>query len=84
MCGGLEKLIGGGSDTPAPAVVRSSPVADQAAIDAEAAAKAAQAKTTRKRAVRAQSLLATGGGGDPTAVATGQPSAQAGKPTLGA
>lgn len=75
-------MLGGGNKTPA--VVAQSPLADQAKIDADAASKAAQAKTDRKRRVRASSLLATGGAGDTTAPVTGQPSAIAAKPTLGA
>lgn len=79
MC--LDALFGGGQSLPS--VVRSSPIADQAKADADAAGKSAQAKTARKRAARASSLLATGGSGDPSNPVTGLPSAQS-KPTLGA
>lgn len=78
MC--FQGLFGGGKTPP---VVQSSPLADQAKIDAEAAAKAAQARTDRKRRVRASSLLATSGAGDTSDVVTGQPSAVSGKSTLG-
>lgn len=91
MCGGggiFGSLFGGGSifgdgDSSPPPVVQPSPIADQAKADAEAAGKAAQAKTQRKRMARASSLLATGGGGDLSSPVTGLPSAQS-KPTLGA
>ena len=96
MCTGLEILaiagagasvasatgiLGGGNKTPS--VVQQSPLADQAGIDADARAKAGQARTDRKRRIRASSLLATGGGGDTTEPITGQPSAVGGKATLG-
>jgi hypothetical protein len=92
MCTGLEvALIAGGTAAASktimggkpstPAVVRESPVADQAKIDAEASVKANQDSTLRKRRIRASSLLATGGQGDTTAPVTGSVSA---KPTLGA
>lgn len=71
---------GGGSQ---PQVVSQSPLKDQAAIDAEALTKSAQARADRKRRVRASSLLATGGAGDTTDVVTGQPTAIAAKSTLG-
>ncbi len=80
MC--LDALFGGGGSSPPP-VVQSSPVADQAKADAEAAGKSAQAKTQRRRMARASSLLATGGEGDLSSPVTGLPSAQS-KPTLGA
>lgn len=63
-----------------PSVTQTSPKADQAAADAQAAAMAAQDKTRRRRAVRASSLLA--GDNDLASPVTGMPSA-AGKPTLG-
>jgi len=84
MCnvgGVFEKILGGG-DAPPPVVVRESPLADQAKADAEAASKAAQATTARRRRVRASSLLATGGEGDTSAPLTAQPYAAA-KQTLG-
>lgn len=97
MCTGLEILMAAGAGLSAvsainqltnqpetPAVVGSSPIADQAKIDADAAAKAAQEKTQLRRRLRASSLLATGGQGDALAPLTGQPSAIAGKTTLGA
>jgi hypothetical protein len=71
------KLTGGGT----PALLASDPVGDQAKIDAESAAKGAQARTARRRRIRASSLLASGGQGDQTDVVTGQAYA---KPTLGA
>jgi hypothetical protein len=77
MC--LDKIFGGGGSTPQ--VIRDSPLADQARIDADAAAKARQESTQRKRRIRASSLLASGGGGDLSNPVTGQPEA---KPTLGA
>lgn len=66
-----------------PDVVAQSPLADQGAIDAEARAKAGQARSDRRRRIRASSLLATGGAGDTSDVVTGQPSAIGGKATLG-
>ena len=78
MC--LDGLFGGG-DAPQPQVVRESPKADDARIQAEAAAKAAEEKGATKRRRKYQSLLATGGGGDASAVTTAAP---AGKATLGA
>jgi hypothetical protein len=74
----------GSSKGGAPQVVQSSPLADQAKIDAAASAKAAQDKTQLRRRLRASSLLATGGQGDTLDPVTGQPSAIAGKSTLGA
>lgn len=64
-----------------PTLLASDPVGDQAKIDAESSAKGAQARTSRRRRIRASSLLATGGTGDTADVVTGQPYA---KPTLGA
>ena len=92
MCTGLEiaAVVGGTAAATSalsagkggtPAVVRQDPVADQAAIDAQAAGTAAQERTARKRRIRANSLLATGGQGDTVAPITGQAAA---KPTLGA
>lgn len=75
----FERVLGGG-DAPPPIVVRESPLADQAKAEADAAAKAAQATTARRRRVRASSLLATGGEGDLSAPVTAQPAA---KQTLG-
>lgn len=82
MCGGIIESIFGGGDSSPPPVVQTSPIADQAKVDADAAGKSAQAKTARKRAARASSLLATGGSGDLSNPVTGLPSAQS-KPTLG-
>ena len=68
-----------------PQVIASSPIADQSAIDAEAAAKAAAEKTQLRRRLRASSLLATGGEGDPSRPLTSSRSAVPGaKSTLGA
>jgi hypothetical protein len=77
MC--LESVFGGGSSTPT--VVQDSPIADQAKVDADAAAKGSQDKLARRRRLRASSLLATGGAGDMSSPVTGTPTA---KPTLGA
>lgn len=77
MC--FKEIFGGGGSPPT--VVRESPIADQAKIDAEAAAKASQEKLQRRRRLRASSLLATGGAGDTAVTASGTPAA---KPTLGA
>lgn len=83
MCGIFKEvgkvLGGGGGETPT--VVRESPIADQAQIDADATAKAGQERTVRRRRLRASSLLATGGQGDTEAPVTGQATA---KPSLGA
>jgi len=79
--GGFAKMFGMGDDAPAPQVVRESPKADDARIQAEAAAKAAGERSATKRRRKYQSLLATGGAGDTTAPAV---SAPAGKATLGA
>lgn len=97
MCTGLEiaAIVGAGASVAsavhtmsqsndAPPVIASSPVADQAGIEADAAAKAAQEKTQLRRRLRASSLLATGGSGDALSPLTGQPSAIASKSTLGA
>lgn len=76
----VAKVFGGGGDTPA--VIQSSPIADQAKIDADARAKAGADSVQRRRRLRASSLLATGSGaGDTSSVVTGQATA---KPTLGA
>lgn len=80
LIGGASQKILGGGDAPPPVMVRESPIADQAKADAEAASKAAQATTARRRRVRASSLLATGGEGDVSAPLTAQPAA---KQTLG-
>lgn len=80
MCGkAISQLFGG--DDPAPQVIRENPVADQAAIDAKAAATSAQERAAQKRRIKASSLLATGGAGDLSQVGTTQAGA---KPTLGA
>lgn len=71
MC--FESILGGGKTPP---VVQQSPLADQAKIDAEAAGKAAQAKSARRARIRASSLLATSGAGDTTQPVTGQPIAK--------
>lgn len=76
----IAKVFGGGADAP-PVVIRESPIADQAKIDAEAAAKASQENLRRRRRMRASSLLATGGAGDTAVTTTETPAA---KPTLGA
>ena len=79
MCGSLlGGLFGGGEKPP---VVYSSPRADQEKADAEAASKSAQERIKRKRAARASSLLATGGGGD--ALGSGTGPAATGNATLG-
>lgn len=67
-----------------PTVLRENPLADQAKLEADAAAKAQQDSTMRRRRIRASSLLATGGTGDPVDIVTGGPAAIPGKPTLGA
>lgn len=76
--------VAAAASAPAPAVVRSDPVADDAKVQADAAAKAASERTTTTRRRKYSSLLATGGGGDVSAVSTMAPAAQAGKQTLGA
>jgi hypothetical protein len=76
----VSKIFGGGEKPPP--VVQPAPIVDQAKIDADAAAKAAQGKSQRRRMARASSLLATGGGGDLSSPVTGLPSAQS-KSTLG-
>lgn len=83
MCGNiLGGLLGDGErDTP-PVVVYQSPRADAAAADAAAASASAQARTRRRRAVRASSLLATGGQGDLGSSGGTTPTA-AGNTTLG-
>lgn len=84
MCGILDKILGTDEKektAPAPAVVREQPKADDARIQAEAAAKASEERTATKRRRKYQSLLATGGGGDAEAPAV---SAPGGKATLGA
>ncbi len=73
MCGFIDALFGS-KDTPP--IVRESPAADQAKLEAEAAQKA----TSRRRRLRASSLLATGGQGDATTASTAAPAA---KQTLG-
>lgn len=80
MCG-IVKSIFGGNDSPP--VVYQSPKADQAEIDAKAAATAAQDRTRRRRSMRASSLLATGGDGDLSSPVNGAPVAS-GKAALGA
>ena len=83
MCNKVLDPLGLFSKPETPAVVAQSPLADQAKIEADAQAKAAQARTDRKRRIRASSLLATGGAGDMTAPVTGQPTAIGAKATLG-
>lgn len=95
MCTGVEMLLAAAGTAAAskiainamtpkpPAVTQQSPLADQAKIDADAAAKAAQARTDRRRRQRGSSLMATMGGGDTTDPMTGQPTAIGGKSTLG-
>lgn len=74
----------GGKDAPSTPAPRQSITegADKAAADASA--EGIQQRAARRRALRAQSLLATGAGGDTSNVITGTPSATAGKATLGA
>lgn len=84
MCTGAEGLILAGLGTVAsvavskamapkpPSVVQSSPLADQEKLEAEAAQKA----TSRRRRLRASSLLATSGQGDASTVATAGPYAK--------
>ena len=77
MC--LDAIFGGGKSSPPP-VVQSSPIADQAKIEADAAAKAAQERTAQRRRQRGNSLLAQGAQGD-QGLGDTTPGA---KPTLGA
>lgn len=60
--------------------VTSSPVVDQARIDADAAAKASQDRIATARRRRASGTLLTGGGGDTGGVEVAPVAA---KPTLG-
>lgn len=86
MCGGggiLESIFGGGDSSPPP-VVAPAVVQDTDKAAAESASAGIAARSQRKRALRAQSLLATGATGDSSNVITGQPAAAAGKATLGA
>jgi hypothetical protein len=96
MCTGLEilsavgsglsigKSLFGGGDTKPPDVVAQNPVADQTAIDTQAAQDAAAKKLDMRRAARVNSLLSSyGGQGDTSAVSTTSGSAS-GKVTLGA
>jgi hypothetical protein len=78
----LAKSLAGKPSAPqaqAPVTVEAD--ANQASADASAAGIAS--RTAKRRAMRAQSLLATGAGGDTSNVITGTPSATAGKTTLG-
>jgi hypothetical protein len=77
----LASSMGGKSSGPAQAPVTVAQDANQASADASAAGIAS--RTAKRRAMRAQSLLATGSGGDTSNVITGTPSATAGKTTLG-
>ncbi len=82
MCGYFLNKIFGGS-TPPPVVTPAVSVdTDKAAADAASAG--IKQRSDRKRAMRAQSLLATGAGGDDTNVVTGLPAATAAKTKLGA
>lgn len=76
----VDKLTGKG-DTPT--VLRENPAADQARLEADAAAKTQQESIARRRRTRSSSLLATGGQGDAIDPVSGQPTAIAGKSTLG-
>lgn len=89
MCTGVEMLMVAGSvlggvsavkqltsKPKAPQVVQTSPLADQAKAEAEA-------RMVQRRRTRNSSLLASGGAGDTSPLATGQPAATAGKLTLG-
>ena len=70
-----------------PAVSKAIQAAEVAARDkaaADAASAGIKQRSDRKRAMRAQSLLATGAGGDDTNVVTGLPAATAAKTKLGA
>ena len=87
MCTGIELLMLAGatvavtqaisSSGKKPPVVQSSPVKDQAKIEAEAQAKAMQEQTARKRRQRGASLLASGGGGDESPIQTAGAGAKA-------
>lgn len=68
---------------PAPVVIRDAPKADAAKIAAEAAAAASADSLNRRRRIRASSLLATGGQGDPNMPLATTPSATPGKDKLG-
>jgi len=92
MCTGLEIMMVMGavgmaattiaaSGKKTPPVVSSSPLKDQAKIEADANAKALQEATARKRRQRSSSLLASGGAGDESEITTGSAGAKA---TLGA
>lgn len=61
--------------------VTSSPIVDQAKIDADAAAKASQDRIATSRRRRSSGTLLTSGGGDTSALDVAAPAA---KPTLGA
>lgn len=76
-------LSGAMADKPsAPTAPTVTQDADKAAADA--ASSAMQQRTAKRRAYRAQSLLASGSGGDQSNVITGAPTATAGgKTTLG-
>lgn len=66
-----------------PGVVQDTPIADQKAIEAKAAATGVQARTEMRRRRRRSSLLATGGKGDDSVLPQTLPGAAAGKPSLG-
>ena len=83
MCGSIP-IIGDifGKDTPPPPeVVRQSPLADQAALDSAASARAATSRLDKRRRMSGLSLLASGASGDTTSPVTGKPAAAAGVKT---
>lgn len=92
MC--LEGLFGGGDEglrsvvgsvvKSAVANMRPDPAQQQGKLVADAASTATQERLARRRRLRVHSLLATGGAGDTRDIVTGQPTALAGKQTLGA
>lgn len=82
MCGDFLSGIFGG-DTPPP-VVAPAVGADTDKAAADASSAGIKQRSDRKRAMRAQSLLATGAGGDESNVVTGLPAATATKNKLGA
>ena len=82
MCGNfLDGIFGGGTPPP---VVTPAVGADTDKAAADAASAGIKQRSDRKRAMRAQSLLATGAGGDESNVVTGLPAATALKSKLGA
>lgn len=95
MCTGFEvaAIIGAGAaaastmmaDPKTPQMPQTpEPLKDMENASASAAAAGISDRIKRRRALRAQSLLATGGPGDTSNPVTGAPSATAGKATLGA